>query len=534
MEPFTIAAAGEALRSGHVTATGLVDSAIERANELDDLVGVFVRRSFEAAREAAEESDRRFRAGEPRGLLEGIPIGVKDIIADPSGVTTAGSLVHDVRWSETEGTSTVTARLREAGAIVMGKTTTMEFALGLPDAEKPYRVPRNPWDVRRWAGGSSSGSASGVLTGMFLGAVGTDTAGSVRVPAAYCGITGFKPTFGLVPKDGVVPLGFSLDHVGPMARTAQDCAIMLTEMAGHSDRDPYSVRRPVKDYAQGFEGDLTGMRIGVDNLDRFALFGTDPDQAERFTGALQVLEAAGAEIVECEVPRYLEGVAVDATLLLSDALACHSSELRSRWHDFGLSTRILLASADVFSAVDYVQAQRVRRVIRDEVDALFASVDMVITPTGHLGAPRLAALDPGNGFSAIPSVHASYWNPVGNPTIAVPIGFSSEGTPLSMSITARHWSDATVLRAAFIYQQGTDFHFAVPEWSRSIIDDRGSRTSPRAAATVRDTGTDWTADEGELAMLNNSRALFRGLGQVLAVAATSRYVEPLGGFTLDS
>jgi len=308
---------------------------------------------------------------------------------------------------------------------------------------------------------------------------------------------------------------------------------MLTATAGHSDRDPYSIRRPAEDYARSFGGDLTGMRIGVDDLDRFALSGSDPHQAKRFTDALRVLEAAGAEIVECEIPRYLEGVAVDATLLLTDALACHASELRRRWQDFGQSTRILLASADVFSAVDYVQAQRVRRVIRDEVDALFARVNLVITPTGHLGAPLLADLDPGNGFSAIPSVHASYWNPVGNPTIAVPIGPSSEGTPLSMSITARTWSDAMALRVATIYQQRTDFHLAVPDLHPATVENRQAPPVPRPA-TVRDASNDWTADEDELVMLNNSRALFRGLGDLLGATATGRYLQPLGAFTLHS
>ncbi len=376
-------------------------------------------------------------------------------MADAGAVTTAQSLVLDPAWSAAAGTAPVAARLRAAGAVVMGKVTTMEFATGLPDPGKPFPVPRNAWDPDRWAGGSSSGSASGLALGMFLGAVGTDTAGSIRIPSAFNGVTGLKPTFGRVPKTGVVPLGYSLDHVGPMARTAADCRILLAAMEGQDPGDPYSAAPPSTGRPRPSRavGDLSGLTIGVDRLDAHAAAGIDPAQPEAFDAAVDHLRAAGAAVREVTLPLYAEAVAIDLVVMLCEAHAYHARDLRARWEDYGQATRVLLASADVLTGADYVQAQRVRRLLRDRVRALFGQVDLVVSPTGHLGAPLLRDLDPGDSLTALPSVHTPYWNPVGNPTVAVPIGLSSRGTPLSLSITGRWWEDALVLDAAEALQQ---------------------------------------------------------------------------------
>lgn len=536
--PQTITEAAARLRAGDLRPSDLLDEVIARADELDARAGVFITRATKQARAAAAASDLRFRDGTPLGPLDGIPIALKDIIADESGSTTAQSLVHDPDWSDAVGTATVAARLRAAGAIVVGKVSTMEFALGLPDASKPFPVPRNPWDLSRWAGGSSSGSASGIALEMFLGAVGTDTAGSIRVPAAFCGISGLKPTYGRVPKDGVVPLSYTLDHVGPMARSARDCATLLTVMAGRSDLDPYSRNWPALDCASALDGDLSGVRIAVDDLDRFALAGIDADQPRLLAKALRVFEDAGAVVMRREIPRFLEGVAVDAAVLLSEAHAYHAADLKSRWNDYGVATRVLLATADVLTGADYVQAQRVRRLICEEVAALFDEVDLVLTPTGHRGAPLLGDFDPGNSFSALPSVHASYWNPLGNPTLAVPLGLSSEGTPLSLSITARHGADALALRAGDALQVRSAEHlFTPPLLEDGLMVAAGSdglpSRSPGSSLPDIPYG-DWTSQAEESAMLAASRAIFRGLADLLWSVPEARYVNPLGGFDFDA
>ncbi|WP_378731184.1 amidase [Nocardia brasiliensis] len=273
--------AAAALRRRELTATDLVDRVLANADKHDSTLGVYLARFDERARAQAAAVDKKIADGLPLAPLAGIPLGVKDILAHSHAPTTAQSLVLDPAWGTSVGDCTVVRRLELAGAIVTGKTTTMEFAIGIPDPGKPFPVPRNPWDPARWAGGSSSGSASGVAAGMFLGAIGTDTGGSIRMPAAHTGTTGLKPTFGRVPKSGVVPLGYTLDHVGPIARSAADCALLLSVLAGPDDADPYSARVPIDDYVGALTGDLRGITIGVDNLDRYASAGIDPLQPQR-------------------------------------------------------------------------------------------------------------------------------------------------------------------------------------------------------------------------------------------------------------
>ncbi|RDI63645.1 amidase [Nocardia pseudobrasiliensis] len=461
-KPTTITAAAAALRAGQVRAAELVERALAAADTYDEKFGVYLTRFDQRAREQAERVDRKIAAGVPLTPLDGIPIGVKDILAHSAGPTTAQSLVLDPAWAASVGDCAVVRRLEAAGAIVTGKTTTMEFALGVPDPAKPFPVPRNPWDAARWAGGSSSGSGSGLATGMFLGAIGTDTVGSIRIPAAYCGVTGLKPTFGRVPKSGVVPLAYTLDHVGPMATTAADCALLLSVLAGHDDEDPYSSTEPVADYSAALTGELRGVTIGVDDLARFIGGLADPEQPARFDAAIEALRRAGAAIVPVEIPFYTELSAVEVVVLACEASAYHHATLRSRWDDYSRSTRIALAAAATPTGMDYVQAQRVRHVAQREMAALFTEVDLIATPTGHLGAPPLSALSQSQPLAVLAGLHTGYWNPLGNPVVAVPIGLSAEGLPLSMSLSGRHFDEATVLRAADAYQHHTDHHRRTP------------------------------------------------------------------------
>jgi aspartyl-tRNA(Asn)/glutamyl-tRNA(Gln) amidotransferase subunit A len=458
----TITDAAEALRIGAVTATQLVDEAIAAADADDERIGVFLARFVELARERAERVDEKIASGIPLAPLDGIPVGLKDMLACAHGPTTAQSLVLDPAWAASVGSCTVAQRLERAGAIVTGKVTTQEFAIGPPDPDKPFPIPRNPWDTDRWAGGSSSGSGSGVAAGMFLGAIGTDTGGSIRIPAAFNGITGLKPTFGLVPKSGTVPLAYTLDHVGPMARSAADCALMLSVIAGADPTDPYSSTAPVPDYTGALTGDLAGVTVGVDNLDRYAWHGIDPNQPELFAAAVGSLEDAGAVIVAVELPMYLELMAIDLVVLMAEGHAYHRRTLRSQWDDYGRGTRVALAAGDAVTGADYVQAQRVRRVARQRIAELFTNVDLIVTPTGHLGAPRIDAIDQLNLLTLLCSIHTAYWSPLGNPTLAVPIGLSSDNTPLSMSISGRPFADADVLRAGDAFQRRMPHHMLIP------------------------------------------------------------------------
>ncbi|WP_037570409.1 amidase [Phaeacidiphilus oryzae] len=463
--PSTVTAAAAALRAGTVTSTALVEHAVRTADRLDPRVGSFISRYREESLAAAARADADFAAGTDRGPLQGIPFGVKDIIASTDGPTTAQSLVLDPAWGEETGDAVVVSRLRAAGAIVVGKASTMEFAIGSPDPEKPFPIPANPWDLERWAGGSSSGTGSGVAAGMFLAGLGTDTAGSIRIPSAYCGITGLKPTFGRVPKSGCVPLGYTLDNIGPMARSAADCALLLGLIAGPDASDHYSADVQVDDYSGALAdgaGDLSGLTIGVDDLVAASDGHVDPAFRARFDAALGELAAAGARIVPLSLPLYAELTAADMVVMLSEALAYHQGDLSRRWADYGAGTRMTVGSGFAFTGADYVQAQRVRRVGQRMVAGLLEGVDAIVTPTSTLPAPRLDEFADRVPLLSFGGLHTPYWNSVGNPTLAVPIGPAADGLPLSMQISTRPFAEALALRVGDAYQRRTAHHLSVP------------------------------------------------------------------------
>lgn len=461
--PLSIAEAAAELREGTMTSVGLTEAALARAEAHDDLLGVYLTRFDEPALAAAKQADEELASGRDRGLLHGIPIGVKDIIAAAEGPTTAQSLILDRAWGAGKD-APVVARLRDAGAVIMGKLTTMEFAIGMPDKTKPFPLPRNPWDPTTWPGGSSSGTGAGVAAGFLLGGLGTDTGGSIRIPAAFCGVTGLMPTFGRVPKAGCAPLGYSLDHIGPLARTAADCAAILGVVAGFHRSDPDCVDVAVEDYLPHPGASLEGLRIGVDRVHHFP-DSADPAVEPAFDAAIAHLERCGAVVVEVELPYFEEMVAIDLLTMCSEALAYHMNDLRQRWDDYFSATRIMVARGALVSGADFVQAQRVRRVALRALGELYRSVDIVATPTAGVGAPSYDGpvlsgdMDTEQLFGTI---FTPYWDPTGYPVLAAPMGFTADGLPISIQLAARPFEEATALAVANAYQEVTDWHRRVP------------------------------------------------------------------------
>ncbi|MBF0688394.1 MAG: amidase [Cellulomonas sp.] len=453
--PATLTEAAAAVRDGDLTAGELVESAIAAADRHDTALGVYMSRFDDQARAAAAAADDLRASGAPVPPMLGVPLGIKDIIVTTEGPTTGQSLVHDTTWQA--GTDAVVVqRLRAAGGIMTGKTTTMEFATGVPDLTKPLPVPRNPWHADHWTGGSSSGTGNGVVVGAFLGGLGTDTGGSIRLPAAYCGISGLKATYGRVPKSGCIPLGYSLDHIGPMARSAADCALMLEALAGHDPSDLTSATAPVSPYTAALTGDLTGLRIGVDTLHR-VMPDRDPEVDRLLQDALAALEELGATLVPIELPLWDEVMAAMRITSRSEALAYHLPDLRARWSDYFDSTRQGVASGAFVTGADYVQAQRLRQHVRGLVADLFRDVDVVVTPTTSTPAPRIDEL--AGGRWNFRSTHTGYWNAVGNPALAAPMGFLG-GLPMSVQVVGRPFDEATVLRVGDAYQRVTAWHLA--------------------------------------------------------------------------
>lgn len=451
--PLTISAAAEALRAGTLTSVDLTRAVQARADALDTALGVYIMRTDETAMAAAERADAEFTAGRDRGPLQGIPLGIKDIIATADAPSTAQSLVLSNAFS-TQGDAVVVSRLREAGAVLTGKLTTMEYAIGCPDPDKPFPIPRNPFNLEHWTGGSSSGTGNGVAAGLFLGGLGTDTGGSVRLPASWCGISGLKQTFGRVPKSGCVPLGFSYDNIGPMTRSARDCASMLAVMAGHDERDACSVDVPVDDYVAALTGDLTGVRIGVD-LSAHHRPSSDPEVEALTRAAVAVLAAAGATVVEVSLPLFDELSTATMSGLCAEALAYHRQDMQARWQDYGAPTRMAIALAVMTTAADFVQAQRVRRAGVKAVAELMTTVDLVVNPTCLIAAPTIADLSFG---MLIDSILTPYWNATGNPAISIPMGQTSTGLPVGLQIAGRPFEEGMVLRAADAFQCGTSHH----------------------------------------------------------------------------
>ena len=440
--PSTIAEARQALDRGEVTAVDLVERAAAGIVAHDAELGIFLAPTLESAARTAREADRRRADGAPLGPLDGIPVVVKDIVFTSDAPTTGQSLARDPGPT---GDAPVLTGLRAGGAVFLGKTTTMEFALGFTDPTGPFPVPRNPWDATRWTGGSSSGTASAVALGIGLGGVGTDTAASIREPAAWCGITGLKPTHGLVPQAGVLPLAWSFDHVGPMARTAEDCALLLDVMAGPR-RTATAVPPPTT---------LAGLRVGVavEPLDR-----SQPGVQALVRAAVAALVEAGATTREVPLPHYDEANDVVMLGLAAEGLAYHHNDARSRWNDYGPVARAALLSGLLITGADAVQLQRVRRHIQRRSAALYADLDVIVAPTCGGPAPLADELE----FDKVVGLlHTQYWNATGEPALSVPIG-TVDGLPVGLQVIGPAYADDLVLAVGRLYQELTDHHLAHP------------------------------------------------------------------------
>jgi aspartyl-tRNA(Asn)/glutamyl-tRNA(Gln) amidotransferase subunit A len=460
--PLSIEEASAALRSGELTSVELLERCIAQAERLDETLGTYLARFDEGARALARQANADFAVGVDRGPLQGIPVAVKDLLAVREGPTTAQSVVLDRQWGAGRD-ATVVARLRAAGAVLTGKTTTMEFAAGFPHPQQCFPFPRHPWDLARWPGGSSSGAANGVSAGLFLAGVGTDTGGSIRLPAAFVGITGIKPTFGRVSKAGCVPTGYSLDHVGALARTAWDCAAMLEAMAGYDPADTSSVDRVVPRYVIDLDRvtDLTGVRVGLVS-DGLRGEGADPAAERCFASAVMVLESLGATTEPVTIP--YEHVLHGAMLItsVSESLAYHRDDLARRWLDYLPTTREVLGLAAFVAGGDYVQAQRVRRVAQRAVADLLGRVDVILMPTATISAPTYAHLEEHGVLSTMRNAFTMIWGGLGNPVLAVPMGFASDDLPLGLQIVGRPFDESTILRVGHAYQQATDWHRRLP------------------------------------------------------------------------
>lgn len=463
--PYTsIHQASQDLRSGLVTPTELVAETLERIDQLDGEIHAFITVMRDAAFEEAEKAEREQRTGFFRGPLHGIPVGIKDIIAVKGVRTTAGSKVLEDHISQED--ATVVELLRKAGAIILGKTNTHEFAYG------PYTPQtHNPWDRTRIAGGSSGGSAAALAAGMCLGAIGSDTGGSIRIPSACCGVTGLKPTYGRVSCYGVIPLSWSLDHVGPIGRSAEDCAILFDAIVGYDPRDPNSVSGPPglasATLIGGPEGrgplSLQGLKLGVPSESFVAPL--DPEVRTAWQAALLVLKEEGAEVVDVDVQRPT--MQTYRTIQMPEASLAHMEKgwLSERLESYGETTRKRLLQGQNISAVDYLRAQHERRIFSSNLRAVMQGVDALVLPTLPTPAiPREQIYQDINIDGVVENATAALlrltypFNLAGLPAISLPCGFTANGLPIGLQVVGKPFEETMVLRIAHAYQQLTDWH----------------------------------------------------------------------------
>src|SRR6185312_442414 len=374
----TIAEAARQIAARKLSPVELTRACLDRVHALDDRLHDFVHLTEERALAEARAAEAAIVAGGPSGPLHGIPIGLKDIV-DTKGIPTTcqSKLLQD---NIPEADATCAEKLAAAGSVLVGKLTTHEFADGGPSFDLPRPPARNPWNTGHFTAGSSSGTGAAVASGMILCGIGTDTGGSIRGPAALCGIAGLKPTYGLVSRAGVAPAAFSLDHIGPMAWTVEDCAIMLQALAGHDPKDPASADRPIPDYRAALTGDIRGLRIGIVRH----LYEDDvvvaPEVRAALDEAYAVFRSLGAVLEDVRIRPAADYYAVKITIAESEQYAIHEEELRARPDDFGADFLGRALPAVLYSGTDYVQAQRERRLMLAQMAPIYEKFDVLVTP----------------------------------------------------------------------------------------------------------------------------------------------------------
>ena len=445
----TIGEASRLIAERRLSPVELTQAFLDRMEAVDGKLKSYVTPLPEAPLAEARTAEAEVAQGKLRGALHGIPFALKDLY-DTQGVrTTAQSKVLEHRVPAEDATTV--ARLREGGAVLLGKLAMHEFAVGGPQTSL-FEPARNPWDLERVPGASSSGSGAAVAAGLCMGALGSDTGGSIRSPASLCGIVGLKPTYGRVSRHGVVPLSWSLDHCGPMTWTVEDTALMLQVLAGHDPKDPTTSRLPVPEYSASLREDVKGLAIG---LPRHYFFnqenGVDPETVVAVEKAVTSLEELGARVEEVEVPSLEYTGAANTVMMLSEAFAYHQRNLQIQPENFGDPVRARICSGALLTAADYVQAQRARSRAKREFAELLQRVDVLAMPTTPKAAVTFKEFDP-FGTMVNPSF-TSPFNQTGMPAISVPCGFNEDGMPIGLQIAGRPFDEATVLRVAYTYQQ---------------------------------------------------------------------------------
>ena len=458
-------ALGQMIRDLEVSPVEVINACLERIHSFDKRINAFMRVFDEAAISDAKKAQDEIMAGHWRGPLHGVPFAVKDLFDTAGAPATAGSKI----WKDyvPVADAHVVEKLREAGAILIGKLNMHEFAFGITSRNPHYGPTLNPWDLTRMCGGSSSGSAAALAAGFVPLALGTDTGGSIRIPSSLCGTVGLKPTYGLVSRRGVLPLSWSLDHVGPMARQVEDIALSLKVIAGHDPNDFTSVNCKPEDYITQLKGDINGLVIGLPTT--FFYEDLRKDVKEAVLKAVKGMETLGASVREIDIPGIIEDDIAAFTVLFSEASTCLETHARNRPQDVGDEVMSGIRLGMTIPATRYIHALRIRTKLIDVLADVFSQVDLLVVPGTTVDAPPIESQEVSIGPDRMINVRSAltrftrYFNLAGNPVLCVPCGFSNQRLPVGMQIIGRPFDEATLLKAGHLFQKAFPLDPPVPQ-----------------------------------------------------------------------
>jgi aspartyl-tRNA(Asn)/glutamyl-tRNA(Gln) amidotransferase subunit A len=454
------------LEKKEISPVELFNEAIERIHLLQPKLNSFITITEQEGRKAATEAESEIRKGRYRGPLHGIPISIKDLFATRGIRTTAGSKVL-AKWIP-DYDATAVAKLHDAGMVLVGKTHMHEFAYGVTNDNPHYGPARNPWDPSRVPGGSSGGSAAAVASSQCAASLGSDSGGSIRTPAAVCGVVGLKPTYGRVSRCGAIPLAWSLDHVGPLTKSIEDAAIMLAAIAGPDPKDPSASSRPLPDYRKDMRESIRGLRLGVPR--QYFFEHVDPEIQKLVSAAIRQLESAGATRVEVDIPDLENCSAMEAHITLAEATSYHEPYLKKQPDDYGPAVRTNLEAGRYLLATDYVKSQRARTLLQRNFNEAFKRAEVIVSPTLPALPPPVGEVWVQSGdlrehvIDAFLRFNIPY-DLTGFPAISIPCGLGSTGLPIGLQIAGKAFDEATVLRVANAYEQSTAWHpsrYALP------------------------------------------------------------------------
>ncbi len=455
--PRSLAGLARAFREGRLSPVEVARALLERIEAADKDLGAFISVTGERALEAAARAQEEIMSGRYRGQLHGVPLGLKDLIYTEGVRTTMGSAFFEDFVPD--HSATVATKLQEAGAVLLGKTNTHEFAYGPTGDRSHFGPTRNPHDLSRISGGSSGGSGAAVAANLLYGTLGSDTAGSVRIPSALCGVVGMKPTFGRVSKHGLFPLSWTLDHVGPLTRTVEDNAILLSALAGHDPKDPYSANRPAEDFARDLGRGVEGAMIGIPK--DFYFEHVEDEVGERVREAIEVFRSLGAEVREVGIPHLPQTLRAQRYILAADAYAIHEHRLKSTPEKFDEEVRKRLLEGERLKAHRYASARQRSVEARAEFEEALREVDVLLAPTVPIAATLVGQREVtiGDHEEPVRSAVTRLTGPAnltGFPSLSVPCGSTAWGLPVGLQLIGRPFDETTLYRFGHAYEAAAE------------------------------------------------------------------------------